>query len=236
MASWRDRWQQFQQWRARRFLAANPTIAAQTLRQHPDLAAQAAYQAFERIGLTAAGGMPGRETQPWPILGQLGTGGHRPLQQSLPKPTPFNLRRFAFAQDTEVLTQHGWKVIAEISTEDCLATVNIETGEAEWQHPLKTFVYRIDGEMIRFLSKDVDALVTPEHMMLGRFRTCNTNSKMSISTYKYSALQLIQASEVESWVHNHTSSASAFEIPFVAHWAGSMQIKYDQKKDTVTVK
>ncbi|MDE2438932.1 MAG: phage portal protein [Patescibacteria group bacterium] len=102
---------------------------------------------------------------------------HR-LNQPILKNTPYNLRRFCFSSDTEVLTSEGWKFWKQVTLSDNLPTYNMQTGGVEFQRPRKIFHYHLDAEeMHRYRSRDIDLLVTPEHYMLGRVRKNATQWK-----------------------------------------------------------
>jgi len=75
------------------YLAAHPKIALEALRQDPMLAVASIRTMFE---VDAAARGPQRESSPYPVLGPFGgMGNTQPLQQTLPKPTPANIRRFS---------------------------------------------------------------------------------------------------------------------------------------------
>src|SRR5215831_9789276 len=92
LRSW---WNQYQLTRARRLLAAHPDLALTALRQSPDLGLAAVTAYWDRQVSLAAATQPDRKTAPWPILNQLGHGARHALTQTLPKATPYNLRRFS---------------------------------------------------------------------------------------------------------------------------------------------
>ena len=74
------------------YLAAHPQAALTALRQDPILAAASIRTVLH---LDAAARAPERETSPYPVLGPFGgISTTQPLQQTLPKPTPANIRRF----------------------------------------------------------------------------------------------------------------------------------------------
>ena len=74
------------------YLAAHPQAALQALRQDPVLAAASIRTVLH---LDAATRAPERETSPYPVLGPFGgISTTQPLQQTLPKPTPANIRHF----------------------------------------------------------------------------------------------------------------------------------------------
>lgn len=106
--SLRDRWQQWQTWRATRYLSAHPDIAMNVLRRNEDLAVATLEASHTRNGykapdagtllrfdLEAQRGAPQRETAPFPTLTNMSFGGRRPLQRTLPKLSSWNLRRFS---------------------------------------------------------------------------------------------------------------------------------------------
>jgi predicted Ser/Thr protein kinase len=71
-----------------------------------------------------------------------------------------------FSDDTEILTQNGWKTHDEIAIGDPLATMNRETGAMEYQPALQKFEQDYSGPMYHFLSSAADHLVTPNHKMI----------------------------------------------------------------------
>lgn len=99
----RSFWQRYQARRAQRFLAANPDAALTVLRQDPSLAAVALHGLYvndaafvARIdAMDAARKGPERETFAYPVLNSMGFGGRQPLQRTLPKISPWSLRRFS---------------------------------------------------------------------------------------------------------------------------------------------
>ena len=70
-----------------------------------------------------------------------------------------------FSADTELLTDSGWRLVGEITTEDAVATLNRDTGAVIYEQPSETQAYPHKGEMIHAQSRYVDQLVTPNHRM-----------------------------------------------------------------------
>lgn len=68
-----------------------------------------------------------------------------------------------YDEDTELLTEDGWKKVAEVKMADRVCTINPTNYEIEYQHPIKTFSYEYKGKMYRLKTKRVDLLVTPNH-------------------------------------------------------------------------
>lgn len=67
--------------------------------------------------------------------------------------------------ETEVLTKQGWVRWEDTTPDMIYATVNQQNHSIEF-HPAKEYIkYHHEGEMVRFLNKQVDLFVTPNHNM-----------------------------------------------------------------------
>lgn len=66
--------------------------------------------------------------------------------------------------DTEVLTNSGWKGVADITTEDQVACL-VNGNTLEYHNPTETQSYDFDGELYSVESSKVSLLVTPNHRM-----------------------------------------------------------------------
>lgn len=74
--------------------------------------------------------------------------------------------RACYSEDTETLTDSGFKKYWEITNGDKIATFNPETNQVEFQHSDgSAYLYDYEGEMIHFKNRNVDVLVTPDHDM-----------------------------------------------------------------------
>lgn len=69
-----------------------------------------------------------------------------------------------FSDDTEVLTDNGWKLFNDLVPEDKVGTVT-EDGHLEYHKPYNYVKYYYKGKMFHSLTKKVDLLVTPNHDM-----------------------------------------------------------------------
>lgn len=75
---------------------------------------------------------------------------------------------FCLDEQTEVLTFDGWKTWETLCEDDWIATRS--PSEAfEWQKPTGIFCSDYTGEMVRISHRSVDALVTPDHRLYGKF-------------------------------------------------------------------
>jgi len=87
-----------------------------------------------------------------------------------------------FDEKTEVLTDRGWLLFSDVSLDDFLATVNLESDLIEYQQPSDLIRKHHDGLMIRFSGHKLDALVTPNHRMVvypGQSRTNPVEVKLA---------------------------------------------------------
>jgi len=67
-----------------------------------------------------------------------------------------------YDEDTEVLTENGWKHFYELGGEK-VATLNPDTHQLEYQKPTHYFEYEYKGKMFYIDGKRVNLLVTPNH-------------------------------------------------------------------------
>ena len=74
--------------------------------------------------------------------------------------------RACYSEDTQTLTENGWKYYWEIEEEEKIATFNPKTNGLEYHKPEGgIYLYDYEGPMHHFKNKNVDVLVTPEHDM-----------------------------------------------------------------------
>lgn len=75
---------------------------------------------------------------------------------------------FCFSEDTEILTNKGWKFIKDIVVGDTVATMDASTREIQYQDPTDFIVNDYSGKMIELTNpkKSIECLVTPNHLVL----------------------------------------------------------------------
>ena len=84
---------------------------------------------------------------------------------------------------TELLTKRGWLKHTEIKKEDIVLTFNTNTGKSEWQNIEDTHLYDVDNlDMVRFVNRDIDQFVTPNHRILHQTRT---NPRYPFGSWQY---------------------------------------------------
>lgn len=92
-----------------------------------------------------------------------------------------------FTADTEVLTADGWTPWPEARQDQRFATMNLATGEMEYQRALEMVAIPWAGDIIAFNNKTALA-VTPNHRMVVRSRNDN-----------YESLRIKRADELTVW-------------------------------------
>lgn len=81
-------------------------------------------------------------------------------------------RRIIFIMDeachddqTEVLTNSGWKLFKDLSATDMLLTMDPETQVAEYLYPTAIHATKKEGELIKYNRRGTSFVVTPNHRM-----------------------------------------------------------------------
>jgi len=75
------------------------------------------------------------------------------------------LLKGCYDDETEILTNQGWKYFKDLNKTEKVATLNPETKELEYQKPYEYVDAPYKGKMILFSNKKVNLLVTPNHRM-----------------------------------------------------------------------
>lgn len=73
-------------------------------------------------------------------------------------------RGICYSEDTEVLTQDGWKFFTEVTDEDLFLTKD-DCGNLLYLPPTKIVVKKYKGDMLLFENTELSLLVTPNHNM-----------------------------------------------------------------------
>lgn len=72
------------------------------------------------------------------------------------------------SEDTEILSQDGWKKYDQIKTGDIIATFNIEKGFIEYLPVKNIFAKKYKGQMYNLKNRISDQLISPEHRVVRR--------------------------------------------------------------------
>lgn len=71
-----------------------------------------------------------------------------------------------YSNDTELLTNNGWKLFEQLKCDDLIYSLNPETKIPEWVRFTNYYKYHREGKMYRFHNRSLDMLVTPDHKMV----------------------------------------------------------------------
>ena len=75
-----------------------------------------------------------------------------------------------YSEDTEILTQNGWKLIRDTKVGEKVMTLNPKTKKIYFEKIIKTFQYNYEGNLINFKNQSIDLLVTSNHKMYVEYR------------------------------------------------------------------
>jgi hypothetical protein len=68
-----------------------------------------------------------------------------------------------YTPDTMILTESGWKTLADVVVGENILTLNVETEEIEINPVEEKPVFDFDGDMIRIKGRHINDIVTPNH-------------------------------------------------------------------------
>jgi len=88
-----------------------------------------------------------------------------------------DVNRSCYSEDTQTLTENGWKYYWEIGNDERVATLNPDNGNIEFHIPNSFHLYPYKGEMVHFSSNNVNVLVTPDHDMWVRQQASSRTTK-----------------------------------------------------------
>ena len=111
-------------------------------------------------------------------------------------------------ENTDVLTETGWKNWDDVTENDKLATLN-KRGELEYQKPLALHKYWYNGDLIHFSSKYMDLMVTPNHRLYAKHTFRSGIPKHCRHLQKYTKFSFILAEDAYKRMYNHPSTSFA---------------------------
>ncbi len=104
---------------------------------------------------------------------------------------------WCYSDDTEVYTADGWKLFRDLSGNEQILSLNPDTKDMEYVGIARKVQYHYDGEMLRFHSRSLDMLVTPNHRMVG-FDKCSGHYRTSTAQEFYDAMYPIAGRDIYS--------------------------------------
>ncbi len=104
-------------------------------------------------------------------------------------------------EETEVLTNEGWKKHRDLNTNELVACFNMDTEELSYQKPTAYHKYPYKGELYNFKGRGMDIMVTPNHkMVISPYWDLKPEDGKNIGRtckYKKRGWQLIDAKDVK---------------------------------------
>lgn len=114
-----------------------------------------------------------------------------------------------YSDDTEFLTNNGWKKYDDVDDHDLLATFNQYTHKIEYQTPLERFDGTFTGNLYHFTGQHTDVLVTPNHNMYIKEFSCTLNKH----TKAWDFIQAAQLPECFDTLHTITPKTNRQTLP-----------------------
>lgn len=87
-----------------------------------------------------------------------------------------------FDDETECLTQDGWKHYSDLTELDKVASYNKDTGQIDFDYPLSIYKNRYVGKMVSIVTRNTDLFITPNHRMV--FTSDSRGGKRSILPFE----------------------------------------------------
>jgi len=91
---------------------------------------------------------------------------------------------YCLSDDSEILTDNGWRNIDTISKDDKAATLNIDKWEMEFCNIDEIIKSNYSGDMYEIETANISQLITPNHRMLHKYVTHSGNKRI-IKDYQY---------------------------------------------------
>lgn len=134
-----------------------------------------------------------------------------------------------YDDQTEVLTENGWKLFKDLTENEKVMSMNPETNEGFFIKPSEIVKQKYSGKIFRYESQSLSIAVTPNHQMLVRkrdWRTKDYNPSYIRKNHKsYKSAELISCNELIGknewygipkkfkWIRPETNLNTSFNLP-----------------------
>lgn len=98
------------------------------------------------------------------------------------KPTVDSTHPYCYDNQTEVLTNSGWKLFKDLNKTELFFSVNLQTGEGEWVKAINWINQFYKGKMHHFTNKNFHLITTPNHHHV--IKTYNSQKLRLVETNK----------------------------------------------------
>ena len=123
------------------------------------------------------------------------------------------ISRACYSDDTEILTNNGFKLFKDLNKNDLVATMK-ENGEVVFQQPTDYIEYDYNGYMHHYRNQVIDCLVTPNHRMLFK----KVDVRINKDKIHYQASEDINFNKIKFLktlnFSNQSNLPDIFSIPF----------------------
>lgn len=98
--------------------------------------------------------------------------------------------RSCYTEDTEVLTDNGWKYFKNLNYNDKIATLNPNLNILEYHIPDEIIKEKYNGDIFTFKNWNIDLSVTPNHKMYVKYRHTNyiLSEAKNIKDFRHASL------------------------------------------------
>ncbi len=137
------------------------------------------------------------------------------------------------SEDTEILTEKGWRKHDQVKKGDVIKTFNLESGAIEEKKVQKIFQREYEGKMYRVLNRIQDQLISPGHRMVRK--KFNSDKYVLEEVEKVINLKSPQALPIAADNHNKPINLTNEEIKLLA-WViseGSLEKKGEWRRVTI---
>ena len=83
-----------------------------------------------------------------------------------------------YDENTEILTDEGWKLFKDLKENEIVATLNPDNHNLEYQEISEKQIYDYNDYLWHYKGRDIDLLVTPNHKLYYKSITNNTDWKL----------------------------------------------------------
>lgn len=137
-----------------------------------------------------------------------------------------------YSDDTEVLTNQGWKFFNDLNGTETICTLNPETRQIEYHAPSKYISYQYSGKMVGISSpkKTLELLVTPNHSVWGSERV-KTNPIKEFRADSIPSKLLIPRTGEWAGVEQDTFTIPAYHV----EWHSGKGVGIDKEYDNPAV-
>ena len=141
--------------------------------------------------------------------------------------------RACYSEDTETLTDNGWKMYWEVTENDRIATYNPQNNNIEFHFPDKNiYLYDYNGKMFYFKNSLVDVMVTPDHDMWVGYES-NGSKDFSWKKEKSDKIRTKRFKFRTGGLSWSGESPEYFRLPFVTY---KSNISFSNSKDFGSIK